>query len=278
VKKNKAFDAHIHLSESADDELWFYAKLNHLKYNLKELLNSMEENNVVSGLLLSPLVKGGGATPNNKILEFCKKSGDKLFPILTVEPKSQSVEEAISLAKKNGGYVKGFKIRLGYVEVYAGDKVFNPLYEFAESLDLPVLFHTGDTASSLGSLKHSHPLTLDYLARKRPLLKIIACHFGNPWIMDVAELIYKNENVYADISGMFTGGGKKYSNRYIDFLARKISEAIYYADGAQKVIFGSDYPIETIPAALKFANKLQVDKVDLQNILWNNSKKVFSFF
>jgi len=271
----KLVDAHIHCSELPDDELINYARFNGLEYNLTELLNLMEENEVELGLLLSPPISGGIPAPNSRIIELCQKSNGALFPVLTVEPQEDEVFLSIKMAKENKGYVKGFKIRLGYVEVFPDDAVFDSLYDFAEAENLPVMFHTGDTATPTGSLKHSHPLTLDSVANLRPELKIVICHFGNPWISDVAELIYKHPNVYADISGLVAGEGGRYSEKYSDSLAGKLSDAIYFAGGADKVIFGTDYPVETYSAGLDLVRKLEIDPEDIEKICWKNAMKVF---
>jgi predicted TIM-barrel fold metal-dependent hydrolase len=178
------------------------------------------------------------------------------------------------LAKSNLGLVKGFKIMLGYSRVYADDRVFAPLYDFAESCDLPVMYHTGDTADPSGSLVHAHPLTLDALANERSGLKIIACHFGNPWIDDVGELIYKHDNVYADISGMIAGESK-YLEQYMVWLADRVSRAIHFAGGADKVAFGTDYPITTHYLALSLVERLEIDSADKRRILSENARKVF---
>lgn len=107
-------------------------------------------------------------------------------------------------------------------------------------------------------------------------MKIVACHFGNPWIEDVAELIYKHENVYADISGLVVGGSK-YVAPYTDWLANRLSEAIYYAGGCDKVIFGTDYPVTTHRMAISLVEKLHIDSEDREKILARNAKRVFNF-
>lgn len=268
-------DAHIHLSEMRNDYLTRYAKFNGLKYTLGELVGLMEQYDIELGLLLSPLFEDGSAIPNSKIIELCRKSKDKLNPVITVDPSNDEVEAGLRLAKDNRDYVRGFKIRLGYVKVYPDDPVFDPLYDYAESNYLPVMFHTGDTATPNGSLMHSHPLTLDALANERQGMKIVICHFGNPWITDVAELIYKHPNVYSDISGLVAGDGGEYSTRYLDSLAAKISDAIYFVGGADKIIFGTDYPVQTFPAGLSLVDKLKIEKEDVDKILSRNAKKVF---
>lgn len=270
----RIFDAHIHCSELANDALFPFARAIGLKYNLEELLRLMETHDVYSGLLLSPPLSNGLPAPNKRIIDLCTKSNDRLFPVLTVEPNRSSIRESIELAKKRKGYVKGFKIRLGYVDFFPDDVIFSPLYDYAESSGLPLMFHTGDTATSSGSLRHSHPLGLDSLANKRQNLKIVVCHFGNPWIMDVAELLYKHENMFADISGLFVGGAK-YSHKYLDYLGQKLSEAIYYIGNADKIIFGTDYPVETFSGAISLVGKIKVDTSDQEKILSGNARKVF---
>ncbi len=265
----------MHCSELPEDALANYAHFNNLEYTLNELLGLMRENEVEMGLLLSPPLNGGEPTPNERIVELCKRSGDLLYPVLTAEPGKESVNDTLSLAKENEDYMKAFKIRLGYVPVFPDDPVFDPIYDYAENEELPVMFHTGDTATSTGSLMHSHPLTIDPLANSRPELKIVICHFGNPWISDVGELIYKHPKVYADISGLVAGDGAKYAAKYLDSLARKLSDAIFYAGGADKVIFGTDYPVETYSAGLSLLHKLEIDQEDLEKISRTNALTVF---
>ncbi len=233
----------------------------------------MRKHKIVRGLLLSPPLQGGVPIPNDQVIRLCRRSGGMLAPVITVEPTAKEVEAAVKLAEVNKREVKAFKVRLGYVKASAESPVFDKLYDYAESERLPVLFHTGDTVFSTGDLARSHPLTLDGLANKREELTIILCHFGNPWFEDVAELIYKHPNVYADISGLITGGA--YAEKYAEWLARKINEAIYYAAGAEKIIFGTDYPITKHSETLALVKRLEVDEGDKEKILHLNAERVF---
>ncbi len=268
----RVIDVHIHLSESHEDALNGFARKNDLSYTLDELLRTMRRLRIEKGLLLSPPLRGGSIFPNQSIIELCKRSGEVLSPVITVEPTAKEVKAALKLAKENK-QVKGFKIRLGYVKAASQDRVFGPLYDYAESKKLPVLFHTGDTAFSNGNLSRSHPLSLDGLANEREELRIVLCHFGNPWFEDAAELIYKHPNVYGDISGLITGGS--YAREYSRWLARRISEAVYYAANADKVLFGTDYPVSKHSAVLDLVRSLKVDKRDKEKILWRNAERLF---
>jgi predicted TIM-barrel fold metal-dependent hydrolase len=247
--------------------------MNGLRYTLDELLGVMRRYKIVRGLLLSPPLQGGVPLPNDQVIRLCRRSGGMLAPVITVEPTAKEVKAAVKLAEENKREVKAFKVRLGYVKASAESPVFDKLYDYAESERLPVLFHTGDTAFSTGDLSRSHPLTLDGLANKREEMTIILCHFGNPWFDDVAELIYKHPNVYADISGLITGGA--YAEKYSEWLAKKISDAIYFAAGADKVIFGTDYPVTKHLETLALVRRLEVDEQDKEKILWRNAERVF---
>jgi uncharacterized protein len=267
-------DAHIHLSGRLDDALVRFAQMNGLRYNSIELLAAMRKSKIRCGLLLSPPLRNGGIVPNADIVDLCGKSNGVLAPVITVEPTSTEVSHALALAQKIRKILKGFKVRLGYVAASADAAVFEPLYEYAESERLPILFHTGDTAFSTGDLSRSHPLTLDRLANKREELRIVLCHFGNPWFEDTAELIYKHPNVYGDISGLITGESG-YAVQYSGWLARKISEAVYFVGGADKVIFGTDYPVTKHSDALGLVKKLNVSERDKEKILWSNAERLF---
>ena len=270
----RVVDAHIHFSGRSDDALIPFARRNGLSYTFAELSRLMKESGVERGLLLSPPLTSGRPLPNGRVLELCRRSRGLLLPVLTVAPTGKGVDEAVALAERNKGFVKGFKILLGYVEVFATDGVWDRLYDYAEEEGLPVMFHTGDTASRRGSLVHSHPLTLDALANSRPGLSVVACHFGNPWMEDVAELVYKHENVFADISGLCVGGSA-YTDRYTEWLVHKLNGAIYFAGGADKVIFGTDYPVTTYSTALGLVSRLDVDRRGRANVLAHNAERVF---
>src|SRR5438445_11283133 len=270
----KIIDAHVHLSEREDDALIRFSRMNGLRYTLDELVQTIEKYGITRGFQLNPPLRRTVALPSDKHIALCARSGGMLSPVVTVEPTAKDVKAAVKLAEENKKEVKGFKVRLGYVKASAESPVFSGLYDYAESERLPVLFHTGDTASSVGDLSLSHPLTLDGLANKREGLTMVLCHFGNPWFEDVAELIYKHPNVYADISGLITGS-KGYAEKYVEWLAKKISEAIYFAGGAEKIIFGTDYPVTKHSEALDLVRRLDVEESDKEKILWRNAERVF---
>jgi len=271
---NTNIDCHIHLSERSDDKLIPFAKMNGFKYVLDEITQIMKRNDTVAGLLLSPPVNDWSPSPNEEIIQLAKRSKGILYPVITLENSNVSIDNALKIAERN--QVKGFKIMLGYQAVYPDDEIFTRLYDYCEEKRVPVLFHTGDTASREGSLRHSHPLNLDALANSRPELRIVACHFGNPWVMETAELVYKHEHFYADISGLFAGKDGMYSSKYFDYIVGSINRAIYYIGGCERILFGSDYPVSPPDLVLKLVMSLDISSRDRRRILYENAKELFA--
>lgn len=97
------------------------------------------------------------------------------------------------------------KIYLGYYPYYAFDDVYQPVYELAKKHRVPVVFHTGDTYAEGAILKYAHPLTIDEVAVKHRDVTFVMAHLGDPWCLTAAEVMYKNRNVYADLSGLIVG-------------------------------------------------------------------------
>ena len=73
----------------------------------------------------------------------------------------------------------GIKLYPGYESIYPGDKRNYPFYELARKYDVPVVFHSGDTASSRGLLKYSHPLEVDEVAVAFPDVRFVIAHYGS---------------------------------------------------------------------------------------------------
>jgi predicted TIM-barrel fold metal-dependent hydrolase len=145
--------------------------------------------------------------------------------------------------------ILGMKCYLGYYHFYPTDPIYTPFYKLAEKFDVPIIFHTGDTYSSRAKLKYSQPLLIDEVAVDFPKNKFVMAHLGSPWVIDAAEVIYKNNNVYADLSGWIAEDNL--SNVPID----SIKEALKLCD-YQRIMYGSDWPLVTMKCNLKFIDSL----------------------
>jgi uncharacterized protein len=123
------------------------------------------------------------------------------------------------------GLIKGIKLYCGYEYYYQYDKRYQKIYDICIEYKVPVMIHTEDTFSSTSKVRFAHPLNIDDIAIDNPELTVIMCHLGNPWLLDCQEILYKNKNVYADISGLVNGNFTLYDQRYYTY---KIKDGFEY--------------------------------------------------
>lgn len=170
------------------------------------------------------------------------------------------------------GLVKGLKLYPGYEPFYPHDKRLQVVYDLAEEFDVPVMIHSGDTYSPTGKLKYSHPLEIDEVAVDHPKVKFVICHLGNPWLTDCMEVVYKNANVYADISGLVLG---EFTEAFEDYMSEEIRDVIIYAGDPGHFLFGTDWPICSMKSYLNFVKTLGLPDDAYARIMSGNAIDVF---
>jgi predicted TIM-barrel fold metal-dependent hydrolase len=149
------------------------------------------------------------------------------------------------------GRVRALKGYLGYLHFGPDHPGYAPYYELAARYKLPFVFHTGDTYSPYAKLRFAHPLPVDDVAVDHPGVRFVIAHVGNPWMTDAAEVIYKNVNVWADLSGLVVGDESAFSEDRRDVLAdlvERLRQAFRYAERPNRFLYGSDWPLAPMPA------------------------------
>jgi predicted TIM-barrel fold metal-dependent hydrolase len=183
------------------------------------------------------------------------------------------VDEALKQGK-----VKALKAYLGYLHYGPYAPGYRPYYKLAAKHDIPVIFHTGDTYSPRAKLKYAHPLQIDEVAVDFPDNKFVLAHFGNPWIADAAELMYKNKNVWADLSGILVGDENYFAGLekegVLERTRKVIRQGIEFVETADRFLFGSDWPLAPMPIYRDFVRRLFPDKYH-KAVFHDNAKALF---
>jgi predicted TIM-barrel fold metal-dependent hydrolase len=158
------------------------------------------------------------------------------------------------------GRVRALKAYLGYLHHAPADAGYRPYYELAARFGLPFIFHTGDTYSPRAKLKYAQPLLVDEVAVDHPDVSFVLAHLGNPWLLDGAEVVYKNANVWADLSGLVVGPAETFTdaaNRdVLADLAAAVQRAFRYAERPDRFLYGSDWPLAPMVAYRDFIRSL----------------------
>jgi predicted TIM-barrel fold metal-dependent hydrolase len=152
--------------------------------------------------------------------------------------------------------VRALKGYLGYLHFPPDHAGYRPYYELAERHGLPFIFHTGDTYSARAKLRYAHPLLVDEVAVDHPRVNFVLAHLGNPWLMDAAEVVYKNINVWADLSGLVVGDESALAaeerHEVLQEVRDGVRRALRYAERPNRFLYGSDWPLVPMAAYRKF--------------------------
>ena len=131
-----------------------------------------------------------------------------------------------------------------------------PMYEAARG-KLPVLLHMGDHRYD-----YSHPIKLRRILELFPGLQVIAAHFGGYAMYDTACELLKDTDCVFDVSSslMFLEEGK----------------AEYYVNlyGAERLAFGSDYPMWDPVIELDRFLQLKLTPAQQEQILHKTAERV----
>jgi predicted TIM-barrel fold metal-dependent hydrolase len=165
-------------------------------------------------------------------------------PDLTEPEHFRRVERLLS-----SGQIRALKAYLGYLHYPPDHANYRRYYELAEQYRLPVIFHTGDTYSPYAKLKYAHPLGIDEVAVDHPNVRFVIAHVGNPWMQDAAEVVYKNVNVWVDVSGLVVGGPEAFDETdpvaagVLADVRERLAMAFRYAERPNRFLFGTDWPL-----------------------------------
>jgi predicted TIM-barrel fold metal-dependent hydrolase len=179
--------------------------------------------------------------------------------------------------------IVAFKAYLGYLHFGPEHANYVPYYKLAAKHHLPVIVHTGDNWSTKAKVKYAHPLKIDEVAVDHPDVRFVLAHFGNPWLMDAAEVVFKNDNVWADLSGLFVGSDEKIqglldSAKVPDSLpglaVSDLKNAIGYVDDYRKFLYGSDWPLAPMGAYRRLIGSF-IPKEHHLEVFRTNAEHVF---
>jgi len=171
------------------------------------------------------------------------------------------------------GNISGLKIYLGYFPFFPDAPVYRAYYRLAREFHIPIIFHTGDTKSSDGRIKYAHPLGIDEIVVEYRQVNFLISHLGNPWLMDAAEVVSKNENVYADLSG-FVSGSDDYT--YVrSYQLPRIKEAVEWIGNPSRFLYGSDWPLTPMKEYVDFICTIFPYEDDQEKVFYTNALDFF---
>ncbi len=191
---------------------------------------------------------------NNFISSSVNAFPDKLIGFGTMHPDFPDIEGEIERIISMG--LKGIKLHSDFQRFNLDDERAFPIYEAAEGR-LPILFHMGDTRYDF-----SAPERLLKVIQKFPRLTVIGAHFAGWSLWDRAASVLEGTGIYTDCSSSFYALSPEHSAELI----KKF--------GADRVLWGTDYPMWTSKEELMRFGKIPLTDEERKLILSENALRV----
>lgn len=194
---------------------------------------------------------------NRFIAETVSANCDILTGVGTLHPESENIEsdvrELISLG------LHGVKLHPDIQQFKIDDYRCLRIYELCEENSLPILIHTGDYRYDFSNPNRLLPVLKIYSH-----LTVIGAHFGG-WSLweEAADKLAGIPNLYVDTSSSFYA------------LTKEKAVMLIRKYGADRVLFGTDYPMWDGKKEIDFFFSLDLSDSERRAILSENAKNVY---
>ena len=258
------YHCHISITEYTDP-----ARPTIISVSVEEFLADLDEAGIEKAVVLSD-----ARTTPEQVAAFIKQAPERLLGFGYVNPLLRRAEKELRRQREELGLF-GLKLYPCMDSYSPDDPNTFEVYEVAQALDIPVLFHQAGVPEAHDLLTHTDPTQIDVVAKNFPKMRIVLAHLGYPRVDETLYVLRKHKNVYADISWPY---GNINHPSYLWLLWRDLLTAMNLGV-LQKLVFGTDYPgirqkpyLDMLMSVNKYAphNDLQIPAEKLWAMLDEN--------
>lgn len=252
-------DAHVHVypekialraAKSVGD---FYQYPMFKEGSIPAMLAAVEGSPITHHIIYSVATKPSNVESiNDFIAAECKKHPNfvGLMAMHQDYPNPEAeIERAIGLG------LRGMKLHPDTQKVNMDDDRLMRIYELIEGR-MPLVMHCGDYRTDF-----SHPRRMKRILHEFPNLVVDAAHFGGWSVFDLAVEYLENENCFLDMSS---------SQK---FLGRRRTRELCEIYGADRILFGSDFPMWNPSEEFEMFESLDFPKADFEKMTWHNAER-----
>jgi hypothetical protein len=180
---------------------------------------------------------GKSVYTNDQIAELCAMS-DRLIGFASVDPHQPDAAAKLDVAIKQLK-LRGLKLDPAMQQFRPADRAAYPVYEKAQELGIPVLFHAGMSWAPGSRLEYGQPLLFEPVAVDFPKLNIVLAHLAWPWVTEAVALALKYPNVHLDTSALYFDNPRDFL-RYA--MTHVVPLSVFECSLRRQILFGSNYP------------------------------------
>jgi hypothetical protein len=210
---------------------------------------------------------------NNSWTLTAAKENSSLLPLISFHPEMEGC-----FAGMLEGYIregaKGIKMHPMAQSFHPDHPSLNEVYRLCGEYAFPVVFHCGRVSNARLN-EYSDVDAIMPVIRRYPDMPVVLTHMADGSIEDVVRLAGEYTNVYFDTSIVITGYPSIMAINEPSWLEDSVVEDVINTIGADRVIFGSDYPWGSPKHDLDRIMRLRLSDEQREMILGLNAARVF---
>lgn len=240
-----------------------------------ELVAAMDEAGVdLAGMIASVTAAGVGGEIDpihvDEVKAVIDEHPDRLFGWAGINPLTTMDTLAyIDYAVRDLGF-KGVHVYPHWWGVPINDRKYYPIYAKCAELGVPITLQVGSQSPRSHAKFVARPILLDDVAFDFPELKIVGLHIGTPFAHEMTMLCKNYENVYIIADGH---PPRQWEPVLLDYIKQVTWSN---KDGGQKVMWGTDHPIQTFKDSLAEIDALGFDEVTRANLIGENAIRIMN--
>jgi predicted TIM-barrel fold metal-dependent hydrolase len=194
----------------------------------------------------------------------------QLVAFISLDPSmsEQELVAEIDLRREQGA--DGIKLHPANQRFYPNDRRLWPVYDRAQELGLPIIFHSGTFPLSAQTTDYAHPKHFPDVLAAFPRLTAVMAHLAFGDFAACADLARAYPNVFFDCCGVINGTEKQPA------LSDEEAAAAMRQVGAERVMFGSDYPWYDPVLDAARVQRLPLTDAEKQAVLHDNAQRILA--
>lgn len=236
-KNIRKIDAHIHLvpdevhqaNPDSDDAFSYAVQDEHVRM--------MDEYNIEKSIIMTfndPFLMSMDFSLDavcRNLIEMCEKHPGKYYAFADIDSRLKAKENCEKLKEiMSNKCFKGIKIHPNNTGINIDDEYNDPVFELAESLDLPIAIHSYPASKKkYDNTDYCSPKRINNILKRHQNVKAIICHLGGFQWEDAIGL-----NAYFDISAILPDFEQEYGIVKTQDIVRQF--------GINRLLFATDFP------------------------------------
>ena len=221
------------------------------------LLDEGRKAGISEFVLLPVAIKPEHVRRINEFTAYEVNTYKEFYGFGTIHADMKDILSEISIIESLG--LKGIKIHPDTQQFAIDDKRLYSMYDMIQGR-MPVLFHCGDPR-----YEYSRPEKLKRVLHDFPKLEVIGAHLGGWSMFDKAFEYLNDENCYFDFSSCMMFIGREETEKYIK------------AYGADRILFGTDFPSWNPSTEVSRFMSLKLTDAEREKIACINAEKLLQF-